>query len=187
MPATESDADAVLLLSLPAMRTVESRVSEVEARVRVRGAIVDGKISDAIEALNAIDSDLLEERPELLFALRRQQLLNIIAESRIDEAISFAREKVVPLVDGHPERLSQLEEVMALLAFTDRKGSPLADLLGPDQRAKTAERINAELMERMCGRRASTLNEVLLCVAREHRMLAEASASPTIPPPLDLS
>jgi hypothetical protein len=55
-----------------------------------------------------------------------------------EEALDFASAELAPLAEENPDCLEQLEEVMALFAFPDKKASPVGHLL---QVRKAANRI----------------------------------------------
>ena len=54
---------------------------------------------------------------------------------------------MAPRADDDPAILAAAERALALLAFPDPAASPLADLLSPAHRAKTAGEANAAILE----------------------------------------
>eukprot|EP00968_Pinguiococcus_pyrenoidosus_P007847 scaffold535_cov260-Pinguiococcus_pyrenoidosus.AAC.40 len=69
------------------------------ARVEIRKMLLRGDIDGALKQIHALDHKMLDEMPDLRFALLRQRLLDIIAEGRIDAALTYAMEKLQPMVD----------------------------------------------------------------------------------------
>ena len=79
--------------------------------------------------------ELLDDNHLLHFYLQIQHLIELIRESRVEEAVAFAQEDIVEKGD-YPECLPDLEKAMGLLAFSDPNASPFADLLQPGFRLK---------------------------------------------------
>ena len=65
----------------------------------------------------------MEENPDLLFNLKKQQLVELIKQNKLEEAIKFAQTKVAPRCQGNsPKEIQcqrELECTMALLMFED--------------------------------------------------------------------
>jgi hypothetical protein len=55
--------------------------------------------------------------PTLHFHLLQLQLIELIRQSRIPEALLFAQSELAPRGEEHPQFLKELERTMALLAF----------------------------------------------------------------------
>lgn len=72
----------------------------------------------------------------LFFHLQQQQLIELIRESRIEEALRFASDQLAERGEEDPSVLEELERTMALLAFEEPMNSPFADLLSHSHRQK---------------------------------------------------
>ena len=72
-------------------------LSTVDARMTVHAAVLSGECGAALEGCNTLDPTLLEARHDLLFALHRQQLVELIRRGDVDAALSFAQEYLAPL------------------------------------------------------------------------------------------
>lgn len=62
----------------------------IDARIEVRKMIEKGLIEEAIRKVNAINSEILDSNPELYFEMKRQQLVELIKEGKLEQAIVFA-------------------------------------------------------------------------------------------------
>ena len=68
--------------------------------------------------------------------LQQQQLIELIRESRVEDAIRFASEQLAERGEEDPAVLEELERTLALLAFEDPHQSPFSDLLSHSHRQK---------------------------------------------------
>ncbi|CDI80552.1 CTLH domain-containing protein, related [Eimeria acervulina] len=97
----------------------------IDCRAKIREAILSGQTDEAIRQIGFIDPN---GDPE--------------------EAIDFAQQRLAPCVKECPHLLPQLEEVMALLAFTDLSCPEAQRLIGGmEQREETARRIDEAILD----------------------------------------
>jgi hypothetical protein len=113
-----------------------------------RAAVASGDVAGAIERVNNLDPDVLEQRPSLLFALQRQRLIELIRAGDVDAALEFAAEYLAPHAATDAAFLEEVEQALALLVFASPADAPppLADLLAPSQRAAAAGELNAAIL-----------------------------------------
>lgn len=121
-------------------------LSAIQNRMEIRQAVQSGQIERAIDLVNDLDPEILEDRAELLFHLRQQQLIEFIREGKIDDALEFAQEHLAPRGEENPEFLEELEKTVALLLFDNPQVSPMSDLLELSQRQRTAGELNAAIL-----------------------------------------
>uniref|UniRef100_A0A1I8IHS5 LisH domain-containing protein n=2 Tax=Macrostomum lignano TaxID=282301 RepID=A0A1I8IHS5_9PLAT len=120
-----------------------------QRRVAIRSAVQDGRIDEAIELINEANPELLDLNQELHFHLRRQQLVELVREGRLCQALQFAQSSLASLAEAQPDScLSDLEECMALLAFErPAESASFGRWLSLSHRAKLASEVNAALLE----------------------------------------
>ena len=70
--------------------------------------------------------------------LQQQQLIELIRESRVEDAIRFSSEQLAERGEEDPAVLEELERTLALLAFEDPHQSPFSDLLSHSHRQKVS-------------------------------------------------
>ncbi|PAA68355.1 hypothetical protein BOX15_Mlig002446g1, partial [Macrostomum lignano] len=124
-------------------------VPHAELRCRIREAVQSGRIDEAVELLELARPGLLASRPGLEFRLRLQQLLELVRVGRPSEALDLAQQRLAPLAEARPERLSDLEEAMALLAFErPAESAAFGHWLGQGQRRQLAGLLDAAIAGR---------------------------------------
>ena len=69
----------------------------------IRKLILDGKIEEALREINELNSEILDQNSDLLFSLKKQQLIELIKENKLEEAIRFAQTKVAPKCKGNEQ------------------------------------------------------------------------------------
>lgn len=122
----------------------------ISDRMATRVAIQSGDIQSAIERANDLNPLILDENPQLFFHLQQQKLIELIRNGDIQGALQFAEDELAPRGEENPHFLAELERTMALLAFEDTSKCPVADLLEPAQRQKTASELNAAILTSQC-------------------------------------
>lgn len=85
--------------------------------MEIRRAVQSGDVETAIEKVNDLDPEILEEHSELLFHLQQQRLIELIRNGAVDEALEFAQEQLAPQGEDNPAFLQELERTVALLVF----------------------------------------------------------------------
>lgn len=151
------------------------QLSEMDNRIAIRDAIQSGRVAEAISLVHELHPELLDDDRYLFFHLQQQQLIELIRERRIDDALRFASEQLAERGEEDPSVLEELERTMALLAFEEPMNSPFADLLSHSHRQKV--RLASNLFDKnhnvirdlLCTLQvASELNSSLLRAAHIH-------------------
>lgn len=133
-------------------------------------------------------SQILDTNPTLHFHLLQLHLIELIRQSRIPEALSFAQSELAPRGEAHPQFLKELERTMALLAFempsllghSSGKGAAMpegiASLLDQGQRLRTAEELNKAILTAQSQGKDPKLPGLMRMLAWGESMLAEKGA-----------
>eukprot|EP00041_Stephanoeca_diplocostata_P010619 m.169150 g.169150 ORF g.169150 m.169150 type:complete len:227 (+) comp18231_c0_seq1:220-900(+) len=127
----------------------ESAGTDLEAvanRMKIRQALREGNVTNAMELTNDLNPETLDTSPQLFFRLQLQRLIELIRTGNVEAALDFAEHELAPLTDRNPTFLAELEETMALFAFPDQSQSPVGHLLSPAQRQKIASELNAAIL-----------------------------------------
>jgi len=132
--------------------TAQFHYHGISERVNIRNAIHSGDISSAIQMINNLNPQILDDNPVLHFSLLRLQLIELIrtcnssASGDVSPAIEFARQYLAPRAPANKEFLNDLERAMTLICLPE--DSPqLADLVDPSLRKNVATRVNQAILE----------------------------------------
>ncbi|KAI7885620.1 hypothetical protein K492DRAFT_228842 [Lichtheimia hyalospora FSU 10163] len=155
-------------------------LESIQERMEIRHAIQSGDVDTAIELVNDVNPEILDDNPELFFHLQQQRLIEMIRKGEYPEALEFAAEEMAPRGEEHPEFLQELERTMALLAFQNINDSPVADLLHPNQRQKTASELNAAILISQSREKDAKLPMLLKTLAWSQEKLDERMVYPRI-------
>jgi len=188
---TEGYPSAAAKFSKEANLSPRQEEDTVKARQQVQHSIHMGSIQDAIEALNDLEPQVLDNNPSLHFALLRLQLVELIRTCNstpggdISPALSFATTQLAPRAPTNPDFLEDLERTMALLVFPPDNLEPqLAALLHPDLRRTVADQVNKAVLTCQNQRRDAAIRNLVRL-----RAWAESTARETkkdLPARLDL-
>ncbi|KAF4518364.1 hypothetical protein B566_EDAN007091 [Ephemera danica] len=121
-------------------------LDSLDQRIKVRDAIQAGDIAAAVALVNQLHPELLDNDRFLFFHLQQLQLIELIRNGRVEEALSFAQENLCEAGEADPAVLSELERTLALLAFEQPELCPFSDLLQPAHRQKVASELNAAIL-----------------------------------------
>merc|ERR1711976_469954 len=119
----------------------------LDERIKIREAIQNGQIQQAISLVNDIHPELLDNNRYLYFHLQQQQLIELIRQQRVEEALDYAQTHLAERGEENEDILCELERVLALLAFEQPETSPFGELLHPSHRQKVASELNAAMLE----------------------------------------
>ncbi|TGO33060.1 hypothetical protein BHYA_0269g00030 [Botrytis hyacinthi] len=159
----------------------------VKARQAIQHSIHLGSIQDAIDAVNELDPQVLENNPALHFSLLRLQLVELIRTSGSDVApvINFARTQLAPRAATNPDFLEDLERTMALLVFQPDNLEPkLATLIHPDLRRSVADKVNKAILQCQNKRRDAAIRDLVRLRAWAENTARDAKKE--IPPLIEL-
>lgn len=153
-------------------------LSSISDRMATRVAIQRGDVQAAIERANDLNPLILDENPQLYFHLQQQKLIELIRNGDVESALTFAEKELAPRGEENPRFLTELERTMALLAFEDKSKCPVADLLEPAQRQKTASELNAAILTSQCQEKDPKLPSLLKMMMWAQNMLKEKAEFP---------
>ncbi|KAL4896226.1 CTLH/CRA C-terminal to lish motif domain-containing protein [Aspergillus ambiguus] len=166
-------------------------IESIQERVEIRTAIHSGDIQTAIEKINELNPQILDENPALHFALLRLQLVELIRscssspDGDISPALEFATSQLAPRAPTNPQFLEDLERTLALLIFPTENLTPsLAPLLHPDLRKDIATKVNEAILQSQGARKEARLRNLVKLRTWAEQKAREAKKD--IPDKLDL-
>eukprot|EP00211_Chloroparvula_japonica_P015212 CAMPEP_0119124384 /NCGR_PEP_ID=MMETSP1310-20130426/4027_1 /TAXON_ID=464262 /ORGANISM="Genus nov. species nov., Strain RCC2339" /LENGTH=227 /DNA_ID=CAMNT_0007114331 /DNA_START=379 /DNA_END=1062 /DNA_ORIENTATION=- len=143
--AREGYADAASAFAEEARQPPPHDSTHLEMRGSIIQHLNDGQCEAAAAKLNELDPELLDRNQSVAFALKLQNLIELVRGGDLAGSLEYAHEEVVPLCEKEPEYLEQLEQVMTLLAFPD-KDSPVGHLLDEAERRRVASFVNRSIV-----------------------------------------
>lgn len=165
--------------------------ASIRERIAIRRAIHSGDIQSAIEQINELNPQILDENPSLHFSLLRLQLIELIRKCTstpngdISPALEFATSHLAARAPTNPQFLEDLERTMALLIFPSENLAPsLATLLDPDRRKDIAAQVNEAILESYGARKEARLRNLVKLRAWAEQKARDAKRD--IPEHLDL-
>lgn len=153
-------------------------------RMHIRTALEKGQIEDAIEQINDLNPEILEENSELFFHIQQQQMIELIRQQKIEEALCFAQEYLASKGEENPAFLDDLESTIALVAFANPAESPVKELMDVGQRQKTASELNSAILAKHDQEREPRLAAIMKMLTWGQQQLSEKA---TFPQMIDLS
>jgi len=131
-------------------------------RYLIRQLITTNQIEKAINEINLIDKKILEENKIIYFVLQRQILLNYIKDNKLQEALIFAKDTLLPLSQGDEFLFKELEKTMGLLAYENINDAPEKELITDKFLEKIATKMNLVILNYLSGNKMINLNLDLL-------------------------
>lgn len=122
-------------------------LESLNQRIKIREALECGDIEKAINNINSLHPELVDTNRLLAFHLRQQQLIELIREKRLEDALLFAQNHLCEYGENNEQIQEELERTMALLAFENPNDSPFSDLLAPEQRQRLSGEVNSAILE----------------------------------------
>lgn len=142
-------------------------LDQLDERIKIRDAIQNGRIQEAISLVNSLHPELLDNDRYLYFHLQQQHLIELIREKDVEAVLEYAQNHLAERGEENPEILSELERTLALLAFEDPENSPFGELLHPSQRQKVASELNAAILDVDSTPKLANLLKLLLWAQEE--------------------
>ncbi|KAK2766735.1 hypothetical protein FQN54_006049 [Arachnomyces sp. PD_36] len=170
---------------------LDGGADSIEERVEIRNAIHSGDIQSAIEKINELDPQILDENPSLHFSLLRLQLVELIRvyittpNGDISAPLDFATSQLAPRAPTNPQFLDDLEKTLALLIFPPENLTPsLSCLLDPELRKSVASRVSETILKSQGARGEARLYSLLRARAWAEREARKGGSE--LPSKMDL-
>ena len=131
-------------------------------RFLIRQLITKNKIKAAIDEINSLNKDILKENKIMLFVLQRQILINYIQDNNLNEALYFAKNTLLPLVEGDNFLYKELENAMGLMAYENINDAPEKELVTDKFLEKIASKTNLVILNYLSKDKMINLNLEML-------------------------
>ncbi|CRG95075.1 RanBPM and CLTH-like protein, putative [Plasmodium gallinaceum] len=118
-------------------------IDTVKTRYLIQSEIMNNKIEKAIEHINNLDQGILKKHKDIIFFLKKQQLLKLILNNNINEAIVYSQQELAPYVKEKPSLINEIDDVMMLMAYQDLNSEEAKKLIQKIEKKKnTLKRID---------------------------------------------
>lgn len=190
----EGYTDAATKFSKDTGIDMDSSTNLIKDRKSIKDLIRNGEISPAIDLINEINPDILDQNTELYFNLQLQQLIEFIRRKQTNQALEFAQTVLSHLAITIPSLLPSLEMTLTLLAFNSPDSeeyaqatdapSNIRQLLSQSQREKVASMVNKHVLESEFHSNEPKLSNVIKLLSWGENALASRVSFPRYQPPL---
>eukprot|EP01023_Acetabularia_acetabulum_P014651 TRINITY_DN1715_c1_g1_i2.p1 TRINITY_DN1715_c1_g1~~TRINITY_DN1715_c1_g1_i2.p1 ORF type:complete len:303 (-),score=33.74 TRINITY_DN1715_c1_g1_i2:1209-1982(-) len=122
--------------------------NQVNERQKIRRCIRKGDIDGAIELINNLDPEILDQNPKMYFSLYQQKFLELMRMGKLEEALQFVRENLIHIESDH-ELMREFSKTTEILLYEDPKKSPAGkNLLSDERLMSVASSTNQTLIEK---------------------------------------
>lgn len=164
--SSSSPAAAVRVPSTP-----DDVYEGIRRRKGVCELVARGSVEAAIASLRSHYPGLLDANRELLFQLHCQQFVEIVRESRVDEALAYVRGQLAAYKGDSQVPHEQLSATIGMLAYVDVAASPAAYLLEQGRRDDVADRVNSAILSHQGQPARPALETLVRQLKLAHRQL----------------
>eukprot|EP01061_Rhynchopus_euleeides_P039204 TRINITY_DN67265_c0_g1_i1.p1 TRINITY_DN67265_c0_g1~~TRINITY_DN67265_c0_g1_i1.p1 ORF type:complete len:232 (+),score=66.64 TRINITY_DN67265_c0_g1_i1:183-878(+) len=117
----------------------------IQTRNEVRQNLLAGDVPSALATLQASFPQVLDDEA-VQFCLRHQQLIELIKEGDVEQALDYARDHLAS-PDLPEDRLDLLEQGLALMAFESPEDCAYSHLLSSAHRRSAALSVDQAILE----------------------------------------
>nr|CDJ85648.1 LisH dimerisation motif and Ran binding protein domain containing protein [Haemonchus contortus] len=175
---------AELLCQESGLELPKDDIKNLDARMNIRCAIIEGRLDDALRLVKELCPTLLDENRDVRFHLMQQNLIEMIRRGEMERSLEYAQENLSNDNTLTDSQLERLEKTFALLAFEKPAESPFGKLLDQSQRQMVSTEVNGAVL-RALNRPAAPRLEALLrmIVWAQKQLVSEREEDRTTAPP----
>ncbi|CDW52977.1 Glucose-induced degradation protein 8 homolog [Trichuris trichiura] len=116
--------------------------SALESTREIEQHLLNGDIDSAIRFIVSRKPELLDDNPDVLFILLKQQFVELIRSKEADAALVFAQDYLSEKAVNNTQVLEDLEKICGLMAFENPESSMFAEYMKPYQRIRVLNAVN---------------------------------------------
>ncbi|VWU49923.1 RanBPM and CLTH-like protein, putative [Hepatocystis sp. ex Piliocolobus tephrosceles] len=149
-------------------------IETIKIRHLIQTEILNNNIENAIEHIKNLDQGILKKHKDIIFYLKKQQLLKLILNSNINEAILYSQQELAPHINEKPYLLSEIDDIMLLMAFQDFNNDEAKKIIQKVEKKKnTLKRIDDIILNYYNIDSESTLEYIVKNVLFTQNLLSE--------------
>ena len=131
-------------------------------RFLINQLVTKNKIEQAINEINSLNKNILKENKIIYYILQRQILLNYMQDNKIHDALYFAKNTLLPLVEGDNLLYQDFENTIGLMAYENINESPEKDIVSDKFLEKIASKTNLVILNYLSRDKMMNLNLEML-------------------------
>ncbi|KAJ3327373.1 Ran-binding protein 9 [Blyttiomyces sp. JEL0837] len=191
MAATSEDLQTSAASNLSLENSIAASLRTLEARKYLSSLIVSGKVREAIAFCNSAFPPALaastDRSLDICFQLQCQQFIEYVRNGAAPEALRFAQEELSRYSQLNIKFVDPLQDIVALIAYTDPYNCPVAHYLSQDRRELVASNLNSYILSLDNYSPMTAIEGIIKQSSVLREVLAEASkdkkAANKAPPP----
>ncbi|KAK0412342.1 hypothetical protein QR680_006156 [Steinernema hermaphroditum] len=122
--------------------------NSLEQRMAIRNAIEEeGDVEKAISMVNTLSPSLIEHDEEIRFLLQQQQIIELVRNEQIDEALAMGEKAMASSNLLDESILQEMERTFSLLAFDNPERSHFGNLMNISHRQRVANSVNTAVLK----------------------------------------
>ncbi|KAK1435888.1 hypothetical protein QVD17_01660 [Tagetes erecta] len=169
------------LVASTGLKVPPAQLEDMEKRKRILHFTVSGNVLDAIQLIEQLSPNLLENNKGLLLDLLTLRFVELISSKKCTEALEFAQAKLTPFGKVQ-EYVQKLEDFMALLAYEEPEKSPMFHLLSLEYRQHVADNLNRAILAHACIPSYSGLERIIQQATVVRQCLSEELGKDVLSP-----
>lgn len=134
--------------------------NNLKIRQQIRKYLISGDIDSSIKLTKLNFPKVFAQNEEILFKLNCNKLVQLIKDSKIDEAIEFGQ-SLRSQYSENAKFQEHLNDIFSLLAFEDPKKSEFGFLLNDDEILKISDELNSEILKSLGKSSISNLEKLI--------------------------
>eukprot|EP00051_Salpingoeca_urceolata_P001624 m.42554 g.42554 ORF g.42554 m.42554 type:complete len:413 (+) comp11555_c0_seq3:227-1465(+) len=148
-------SDTAAILAKSSRQELSESIGSITNRKRIRDFVTEGKLAEAIAAVQQHYPTLLEKQPDLLFRLECQRFVELVStqtasgqqsDEGLEQLMSFGRQLQAMCPADMDDGKQLLQEIFSLLAYPDPRVGPMAFVLDPARREPLAVALNSAIL-----------------------------------------
>jgi len=143
----EGNKDAVECFEKEVNESIPYDRELLSIRDSIRKSIILWDIDSAIDKINDLNNEILENNQNLLFQLKRQKFIKLLLDGKIEEAIVFSQEELFHIAMKDNTLYKEFEDLMVLFVYNNIRTSKYKDYLSEKYINTLISLVNKEIIK----------------------------------------
>ncbi len=143
----EGNKDAVESFETEVNESIPYDKELLSTRDSIRKSIILWDIDSAIDKINDLNNEILENNQNLLFQLKRQKFIKLLLDGKIEEAIILSQEELFHIAMKENNLYKEFEDLMVLFVYNNIRTSKYKDYLSERYLNTLISLVNQEIIK----------------------------------------